>query len=401
MKAMVVSIKGKRAAVLAHDGTFNEIKNRNYKIGQILDYKLPDLSIINFTTKHSSKIAAAAAAVLLVTGTLSANTYAYSTVTLDVNPSLRYGLNIFDRVVELDSYNNDGEEIADLIRKEIMGKKIDTALDITFDALEDADYIEEDTPVVVTVASHMGKEEKLKDRTLDEVNSWNEKKHSGNNSSISANMMVITGDELKAADERDDSPGRIMLDQIKEMHNEEVGPSGAENIPPVQEEDSPDHKQPSQAPDTNEKISSEPESVKNEDQGRTDPKERSGDLTVPKEQDNGNRKPQDSNGGNQKPQDPAGGNQKPQNPNNGNIQPQEPASTIPADQSTGNPNPQDTPPTMPGDPNAGNEPPQDAPPSPPEGSNTNDPQPSDAPPDVPDGQNEGGQPPEQGAPPSI
>ncbi|MCR5651405.1 MAG: MSCRAMM family adhesin SdrC [Lachnospiraceae bacterium] len=254
MKATVVSIKGSRAAVLAHDGTFNEIKNHDYSIGQILDYKTQNPNIVNFASVHSAKIAAAAAAVLLITGTVSANTYAYSTVTLDVNPSLRYELNVFDRVIGFDSYNTDGKEIVSDIRSEVLGKKIDNALGITLDALDESDYISEDTPVVVTVSSHGRKDDTLKQKAVEEMNDWNEK-NLPDNKSISGNAVIITKDELKDAKEKNESPGRSILNVIKDQNIENMyeEPQPSENDMIVPEEygsrkpqDADDHSQPEQ-----------------------------------------------------------------------------------------------------------------------------------------------------------
>jgi len=219
MKAMVMSIKDGKAAVLAHDGTFNEIKDRGYSVGQIMDYKAPSASIIRFASAKASQIAAAAAAVLIISTAITATTYGYSTVTLDVNPSLRYDLNVFDRVVDLDSYNEDGEEIVEKIRSGVMGKELEQALDITLDALDDSDYIKEDTPVVLTVASHMHRDERLKQKADAEMKEWNLKEHPSDGGSerksVSPNTIIITRDQLKASDKKQESPGRPVLNEIK------------------------------------------------------------------------------------------------------------------------------------------------------------------------------------------
>ena len=229
MKAMVMSIKDGKAAVLAHDGTFNEIKDRGYSVGQIMDYKAPVFSITDFVSAKASRIAAAAAVLLLVSTAITATTYGYSTVTLDVNPSLRYDLNVFDRVVDLDSYNEDGEEIVQRIRSGVMGKELGPALDITLDALDDAEYIREDTPVVLTVASHMHRDERLKEKADSRMNDWKLRPHPSDDGSekksISPNTIIITRDELKASDKKHESPGRPVLNELKAPADPKPRPS--------------------------------------------------------------------------------------------------------------------------------------------------------------------------------
>ncbi len=237
MKAMVMSVKDGRAAILAKDGTFISIRDNNYSIGQILDYEAPGSRLIRLASKHTSKLTVAAAAILLITAGISANVLSFSTVTLDVNPSLKYGLNAFDKVVSFDSFNDDGEELVSEIRSSVMGQDIDTALDVTLDALDAAEYIGRDTPVVVTVSSRVGKNEKLRERTLKEMNDWNDRLGSNNSpetsKSISANALIITSSQLKEAESRNESPGRELLNEIKAPGIQEAPDSSPEISQPV------------------------------------------------------------------------------------------------------------------------------------------------------------------------
>ena len=379
MKATVVSIEGSRAAVLAHDGTFNEIKNHDYSIGQILDYKAQTPNIVNFASVHSKKIAAAAAAVMLTTGTVSANTYAYSTVTLDVNPSLRYELNVFDRVIGFDSFNTDGEEIVSDIRSDVLGKKIDNALEITLDALDESDYITEDTPVVVTVSSHGRKDDALKKKAMEEMNDWNEK-NKPDNKSISGNTVIVTKDELKDAKEKNESPGRPILNEIKDQ-----GIENGYGEPPVPETDTnegerSDSQNPQSADDHSQpepvnKDIREPEDrgQKPRDDQKSEPPADQGSQPSP---DQGSEPPSDqglqppSDQGSQPPADQ--GSQPPSDqglqppsdqgseppPDQGSEPPSDQGSEPPADQGSEPPSdPGSQPPSDPGGPDPGSRPP--------------------------------------------
>ncbi len=219
MKAVVVSIEGKKAAVLAADGTFNSIENRDYRVGETLEYDAAEgrAGVLSFVRYHAPKLMAAAAAVLIFGGAVTANTYAFSTVTLDVNPSLRYELNIFDRVVDFDSYNDEGAEIVTMVAPEVLGSSIEQAVDITLDALEETDYIEQDTPVMMTVDSHLSREKKLERKTKEEMDGWNDRKSkSGVKKSVSGESVIVPDELAKRAKDKKKSPGKVyMVDCLK------------------------------------------------------------------------------------------------------------------------------------------------------------------------------------------
>lgn len=224
-----MSIKGDRAAILAADGTFNNVKNDNYAIGQSIEYQAQEKTgakVISFVSKRAMRFTAAAAAAVIVAGTFTANTYAYSTVTLDVNPSLRYELNVFDRVVKFDSYNEDGEEIVEKVSAEVVGKKIDTAIEATLNALDEEEYIGEETPVVVTVDSHFSRTDALERRTKKDLDSWNEERAGGKDKkSIDGQSVVVTKELREKAREGRISPGRVVLEDRFPGPLEEANPS--------------------------------------------------------------------------------------------------------------------------------------------------------------------------------
>ena len=106
MKAVIVEIKNDFAAILSDDGRILKVRNNNYAIGQVIEMNQNKL----FKTRKFAAIAASAAAFILLCGT-SAWAYMtpYSYVSLDVNPSIEYSLNRFDRVLDVTAVNDDGE----------------------------------------------------------------------------------------------------------------------------------------------------------------------------------------------------------------------------------------------------------------------------------------------------
>lgn len=98
---------------------------------------------------------------LFVVGLLSYNTYftesAY--VDLDINPSVELSINRFDRVINANAYNNDGEDI--LANLNIKNEKIAVALPKIIEATADRGQLQKEGLVSVTVQAEGSKEKKL------------------------------------------------------------------------------------------------------------------------------------------------------------------------------------------------------------------------------------------------
>ena len=130
MKAVVLDTTGKEATVMTHEGDIIAVRNRKYDIGQ-------EIIIKNTGARHAAVIyrlvpavtAVAAAAVMVLAG---ARAYfnPYGTVSLDVNPSIEYTINRFDRVLEVSSLNDDGSDVLLQIDTEsLRNKNIEDALE--------------------------------------------------------------------------------------------------------------------------------------------------------------------------------------------------------------------------------------------------------------------------------
>ena len=217
MKSVVLELKKNKAAVLNPNGTVDIIENRGYCVGQLLDLSEKSQSgIISFIGKHARQ--AAAAAVFLIAGTslLTANTYAFSTVTMDINPSLSYSLNAFDKVIKMEAMNEDGQDIVDAVGNDVKWQKLDKAISITLNSLESADYIDTQTDAVFTVGSHLPRRERLEKEILGSVDDWNkDKKEHGKDKHINAEAIEVTKELDDKAREQNLSPGRVYMDEHK------------------------------------------------------------------------------------------------------------------------------------------------------------------------------------------
>jgi len=138
MKGIVLQIRNKEAVILADDGIIRKVKNHDYSIGEVV--------IMKEKQKGNSKllkwsIGIAAAFVLSTTGV-----YAYykptGYVSLDINPSIEYSINMFDRVLKVKAVNEDGNEI--LTELNLKNMSIDEAIEKTTAKLIEENYITDD-----------------------------------------------------------------------------------------------------------------------------------------------------------------------------------------------------------------------------------------------------------------
>lgn len=118
MKAVVLEIKEKWAAVLCEDGVIRKVKKGNFKVGDSFDFEAENhKKVVSIGSLRRNMVGSAAALFLIVAGV--AGTYSYnnvlacSYVSLDINPSIEYTLNRQDKVVAVKGLNNDGQKIAD------------------------------------------------------------------------------------------------------------------------------------------------------------------------------------------------------------------------------------------------------------------------------------------------
>ena len=74
-----------------------------------------------------------------------------SAVSIDINPSIELGLNQYDRVINVRTYNDDGERVASSVN--VNNLSCEKAVEIIADCGELQPYIEQGVPLVITVAS--------------------------------------------------------------------------------------------------------------------------------------------------------------------------------------------------------------------------------------------------------
>ncbi|MBE6915359.1 MAG: hypothetical protein E7471_01830 [Ruminococcaceae bacterium] len=129
MRGVVVDIKDTHAVILKADGTFEEIKNKNYKVGQQVKTTSDLLS-------KSMKIAVCIA-LCVISSALAHKIYytPYSCLYIDINPSLRLDLNCFDKVIACTPLNKDAEFI------EIASTDVETSINEVIEKCEEKGFL--------------------------------------------------------------------------------------------------------------------------------------------------------------------------------------------------------------------------------------------------------------------
>ncbi|MGB4657548.1 MAG: hypothetical protein WBI07_00025 [Mobilitalea sp.] len=144
MKAIIMDIKDGFCAAFSDDGCITKVKNSNFEIGQVIEITNKSIPI---TRKFALRAASIAAVFIIGGSTTWAYATPYSHVSLDVNPSIEYAVNIFDRVIGVTAINDDGQDILDKINlHNINHLSIEDAISKTVTIIADNGYFSSETP---------------------------------------------------------------------------------------------------------------------------------------------------------------------------------------------------------------------------------------------------------------
>lgn len=144
MNAVIVDLKGKKAAALDENGNVIKIPNANYAIGQKIQVHAVSQKCAP-SLKRFGTVAAAAALILSI-GTGTAYAMPYGTVSLDADAAIEYTINCFDRVLSVRALNEEGEAVlADLDDHSLRFRPVEEAINTT---LEQQELSREGAPAV-------------------------------------------------------------------------------------------------------------------------------------------------------------------------------------------------------------------------------------------------------------
>ncbi|HKL79181.1 MAG TPA: hypothetical protein VJ888_01955 [Mobilitalea sp.] len=207
MKAVIVDISNGFASVLTDDGDFEAIVNSNYEIGQIIQMSKPKVSI----TKKLTMFAASAAALIIISVGTWAYASPYSYVSVDVNPSIEFTVNMFDRVLRVNAVNDDGKAILEVIKSgKLKNRSIQDALSTTVEHISEAGYFgvaDEGGIIIATSAKNPEKAEDL----AQELRVTLEEEMLQNGDTVEFEVLSVGQDRVEEAHELGVTPGKLNL----------------------------------------------------------------------------------------------------------------------------------------------------------------------------------------------
>ena len=205
MKGIVVEYNQKDAIVLTDDGLFARVKNNNYEIGQAIQ--------VEEIKKIRSRLVAGAASLAAALAITVTGGIAYFTptdyVSLDVNPSVEYTLNMFDRVLDVDAVNEDGELI--LSGLDMNNMVIGDAVKKTLDELIAEGYLADDPNggvIIATSNKKIGKAETLAVELEQEVRDYFVDKE---NVTAKVKAEAVGTEKVQEAKDLGVTPGKLNL----------------------------------------------------------------------------------------------------------------------------------------------------------------------------------------------
>lgn len=220
MKAVIVEIKGNYAAVLSDDGCISKVINKNYAIGQVIE-----LNTSKGKFKFASRKAIAMAASLVAVFTMfSVTAWAYCTpyyyVSLDVNPSIEYSVNRFERVIGVKAVNEDGTKVLEKLN--LQNQSIDDAIQNTIEQITTQGYLNESEQGGICIAAYGTSEENsqgIAGRIRDRIQECIDKE--GIEADIEANG--IGQQRVQRAEELNTTPGKLNLVEKLQASSEDPG----------------------------------------------------------------------------------------------------------------------------------------------------------------------------------
>lgn len=141
MKAVILEVKGNKAIALSDDGLVNAIRNQGYQVGHTIE--MEEMTMKKSTKKFSRMFAGIAAAMVILLG--GGTVFAYNTpvahVSVDVNPSIIYTVNMFDKVIDVEMANEEATELLDTIKWD--GEELTVVVEKTIDALKAGGFLDD------------------------------------------------------------------------------------------------------------------------------------------------------------------------------------------------------------------------------------------------------------------
>lgn len=131
MRGVIMETKNGRAVLLTKGGGFMNIRDKGYSIGDKVNI-----------TPNTGRLCATAASIIVVCAGIGSHFVPAGYVSVDINPSLMLTLNPYNRVINVQSFNDDARVL--LSRTDIDGKSAEKSVEMLIKASEEIGYINDD-----------------------------------------------------------------------------------------------------------------------------------------------------------------------------------------------------------------------------------------------------------------
>ncbi len=214
MDACIVELRGRYAAALTSDGQFVRIRNHGFSVGQTV--RLTKRQTMPAQRRQLRALTAVAAGLLfLVLGGFKGYQTPVGVVSLDVNPSIEYSINVFDRVLSVRGVNEDGEVLLNQMDTTLLkNRPVAEAVEQTIASLRESGYFPQDAEndVVLAASSYSTQHaEQLAEQLKGRVSGQ---------SDLTILAFSVTHQEVEQAHALGSSAGKVRIVQQLEQSNQ-------------------------------------------------------------------------------------------------------------------------------------------------------------------------------------
>lgn len=208
ISAVIVEIRGRNAAALTSDGAFLRVQNDRYEVGQqvLLAQPVKTAQPARKRMRLTAYAGMVAGFLLLILGGFKGYTTPAGVISLDVNPSIEYSINIFDRVLDISAVNDDGELIlARMDENALRYHNVDEVVNATILALRESGYLADSTGnnVVIASSSYDARHtERIAERLRILLGAYGD---------LAVLSVPVTRGEVESAHERGTSAGKLYI----------------------------------------------------------------------------------------------------------------------------------------------------------------------------------------------
>lgn len=208
ISAVIVEIRGRNAAALTSDGAFLRVQNDRYEVGQqvLLAQPAETAQPARKRMRLTAYAGMVAGFLLLILGGFKGYTTPAGVISLDVNPSIEYSINIFDRVLDISAVNDDGELIlASMDENALRYHSVDEVVNATILALRESGYLADSTGnnVVIASSSYDARHtERIAERLRILLGAYGD---------LAVLSVPVTRGEVESAHERGTSAGKLYI----------------------------------------------------------------------------------------------------------------------------------------------------------------------------------------------